>query len=128
MRIGIKGRREILVNEDNTALKLGSGSLKVFATPAMVSLIEKTCWESIDQYLDDNQTSVGTSLKITHESASPVGMKVWCESELIDIDGKKLSFSAEVFDEKGLIGRGTHERFVVDSGKFLERANKKLDK
>lgn len=128
MEVGIKDRKEILVDEDNTALKLGSGSMEVFATPAMVSLIEKTCWESIDEYLEDKQTSVGISLKITHESASPIGMKVWCKSELIDIDRNKLTFKAEVFDEKGLIGRGIHERFVVDSEKFLERANKKLDK
>lgn len=128
MKVGIKGRKEILVNEDNTALNLGSGSLKVFATPAMVSLIEKTCWESIDEYLDDDKTSVGTNLKITHESASPIGMKVWCESELINIDRKKLTFKTEVFDEKGLIGRGIHERFIVSSEKFIERTNKKLDK
>lgn len=128
MKVGIKGRKEILVNEDNTALNLGSGSLKVFATPAMVSLIEKTCWESIDEYLEDDKTSVGTNLKITHESASPIGMRVWCESELIDIDRKKLTFKTEVFDEKGLIGRGIHERFIVSSEKFIERTNKKLDK
>lgn len=128
MKVGIKGKKEILVNEDNTALNLGSGSLKVFATPAMVSLIEKTCWESIDEYLDDDKTSVGTNLKITHESASPIGMKVWCESELINIDRKKLTFKTEVFDEKGLIGRGIHERFIVSSKKFIERTNKKLDK
>jgi len=128
MKVGIKGKKEILVNEDNTALNLGSGSLKVFATPAMVSLIEKTCWESIDEYLDDDKTSVGTNLKITHESASPIGMKVWCESELINIDRKKLTFKTEVFDEKGLIGRGIHERFIVSSEKFIERTNKKLDK
>lgn len=126
MEVGIKGRQEVYVNEDNTALELGSGELEVFATPAVVSLIEKTAWKSIKKYLIEGQTTVGSNIRVTHLSASPIGIKVWCETELIDVDNRKLTFKAEVFDEKGLVARGVHERFIVDIDKFLSKAKSKL--
>lgn len=127
MEIGIKGKKSIIVSKENTALKLGSGTLEVFATPAMISLIEKTAWQSIEEFLEEGQSTVGTSLRITHESASPIGMKIICETELIDIEKRKLTFKVEVFDQKGFIGRGIHERFIIDSEKFMNKANSKLE-
>lgn len=123
---GIKGRREITVTEDKTAKALGSGELAVFATPAMIALIEETAWRSVADELQSGEGTVGTKLDVSHISATPVGKKVWCETELIETDKRKLIFKAEVFDEAGKVGEGTHERFIVDNEKFLNKANEKL--
>ena len=122
MDTGIKNKMEIVVTEDRTAKAMGSGELPVFATPAMIALVEETCWRSVADELESGQGTVGTMLDVRHVSATPVGMKVWCESELVGIDGRKLTFSVKVFDEAGLVGEGTHERFIIDNKRFLEKA------
>lgn len=125
LKEGIKGREERVVDESNSAKTLGSGTLDVFATPAMVALMEETAWKSVQSELEDGQGTVGISLDIKHVSATPLGMKVYCESELAQIDGKKLLFTVKAFDERGMIGEGTHERFIVDNRKFQTKTDKK---
>lgn len=120
---GIKGHQELVVSESNSAKTLGSGTLDVFSTAAMVALIEKTAWMSVSDYLDTGSTTVGTLLKIEHHAPSPFNIKVYCDSTLIKVEGRKLLFKCEVFDEVGKIGEGLHERFVVDENKFQTKAN-----
>lgn len=126
MEKGIKGKLEIVVTEDITAKSMGSGSIDVYGTPAMILLIEETAQQSVQPCLEEGQGTVGTGLNIKHMAATPVGMKVYCETELIEIDRRRLLFKAEVFDEVGKIGEGTHERFIVDSAKFQEKAYTKV--
>ena len=125
MEVGIKGRVEMTVAPEQSAKVVGSGLVDVFATPAMVALMEKTASSSVLPYLEDGQGTVGISLNITHDAATPIGMKVWCESELIKVEGRKLTFKVEAFDEKERIGGGTHERFIITTEKFQAKANAK---
>ena len=106
---------------------MGSGTLDVFATPAMAALMEKTAWQSIAPYLQEGQGSVGTRLDITHDAATPLGMTVTCKSELIQVDGRRLVFEVTASDDKEIIGRGTHERFIIDNDKFLTKTAAKLN-
>jgi predicted thioesterase len=122
---GIKGHIEQIVSEQLCADKIGSGLVKVFATPMMIALMEQTCNESVTPYLEAGQGTVGTHINVSHCAATPVGMKVWCDSELIDVDRRRLTFKVTAFDEKGLIGEGTHERFIIDTAKFQQKTNEK---
>lgn len=126
MNAGIKGKQELTVSEKDTAKVYGSGSLEVFGTPAIIALMEKTALTSIEPYLDEGEGSVGTALDVKHTAATPVGMKVVCESELIEVDRKRLTFRVTARDESGPIGEGTHERFVIQNEPFMEKANGKL--
>lgn len=125
LKTGIKGAQELQVTESSTALTLGSGTLQVFATPAMIALMEKTAWESVAPYLEEGEGTVGTQLNISHLSATPLQMKVRCESELTEVDGRRLVFKVAAYDEVGLIGEGTHERFIVKNEKFQAKADGK---
>ncbi len=125
LTVGIKGTQSVAVSNDNTAATMGSGTLAVFATPAMIALMEKTAYVSVQDALDEGCGSVGTLLNVKHLAATPVGMTVTCESELVEIDGRRLVFSVKAYDEKGLIGEGTHERFIVQNEKFLAKTNAK---
>ena len=127
LHTGIKGNRELTVTQELTAQAMGSGELPVFATPAVIALAEETAWRSVAPELEPGQGTVGTELHVEHISATPIGMKVRCETELTEIDRRKLSFSVVVYDEAGEAARGTHCRFIVDNEKFLKRAEKKLD-
>lgn len=123
LQVGIRGSGEAVVTEALTAKAMGSGELPVYATPAMVTLVEETAWKSVAPVLEPGQGTVGTKLDLAHLAATPLGRKVRCETELIEIDRRRLTFSAEVFDEAGKIGEGTHERFIVDSERFLAKAH-----
>ena len=123
---GIKGCRKVMVTEDNTALAVGSGTLPVFATPAMIALMEATASESVADALEPGSSTVGTKLDVAHTSATPVGMEVVCETELIEVDRRRLVFRVVARDSAGEIGSGTHERFIVDDAKFMDRASSKL--
>lgn len=125
LSIGIKGHLEQIVTEEVTADRIGSGLVKVFATPMMIALIEKTCNESVVPQLEAGQGTVGTLINVSHCAATPVGMKVWCDSELVEIDRRRLVFNVKAYDECGLIGEGVHERFVIDSQKFQRKAEEK---
>lgn len=122
---GIKAEKSLTVTDSNTAKTMGSGTLDVFATPAMVALIEQTAYTSIESELEPGWGSVGTSLNIQHLSATPVGMTVTATTELVEVDRRRLVFHAEVYDEKGLVGKGTHERFLVENEKFQAKADAK---
>jgi fluoroacetyl-CoA thioesterase len=126
VEIGIKGRQDEIVTEELTASHIGSGAVRVFATPMMISLMEKTCQRSVVPYLEEGQETVGTRVDIAHVSSTPIGMKVWCESELVDIDRRRLVFKVAAYDEKGLIGEGRHERFIIDIARFKEKTESKL--
>ena len=128
LTIGIKGREEVMVTEENTAKAMGSGTLDVFATPAMTALMEMTAWKSVAPFLEDGDGTVGTLLQIPHDAPPPLGMKVFCESELLEIDGRRLVFHVAAFDAKGKIGEGRHERFVINNERFAAKAEKKREK
>ena len=128
LQLGIKGKQELLVTDKDTAKAVGSGGLNVFATPAMIALAEKTALQSILEYLSEGESTVGTKLDISHIAATPVGMKVSCETELIEIDRRRLVFSVNVYDEVEKIGEGTHERFIVNDEKFMTKAELKGQK
>ena len=110
LETGIRGEQSVLVTAANTAKTMGSGTLEVFATPALVALAEKTCWMSVADALGEGNGSVGTKLELEHTAPTPVGMTVTCESELVAVEGRKLTFKVALHDEKGPVGGGTHER------------------
>lgn len=126
LEAGIKGEQKVEVVYENTATAVGSGVLEVFATPCMLALMEKTACDSVIPYLEDGWGTVGTEVNIKHVAATPIGMTVRCESELITVDGRRLVFTVKAYDEAGLIGEGTHERFMVNNEKFQSKANSKL--
>ena len=128
METGIKYTIEKTVTTEMTARIMGSGTLDVFATPSMIALIEETAWKSVASELEQGMASVGTNLKIDHLAPTPVGMKVRCDTELKEVDGRKLVFEVNVYDEKGFVGKGTHERFIINEEKFQTKANSKLNK
>lgn len=126
--VGVRGTKETVVTSENTAKALSSGGLCVYATPAMIALLECCATESIMPYLPEGRSSVGTLIDIKHLSATPVGCKVHCETELVEIDRRRLVFFCRAYDDDGLIGEGTQERFIVDDEKFMEKAAQKLNR
>lgn len=125
LEVGMIGRSETIVTENNTAQKLGSGLLPVFATPMMTLLMENAASEMCLPHLAEGEGTVGTHLDISHDSATPIGMKVWAEAKLVAIDGRALSFEVTAYDEKGPIGKGTHQRFIIKNERFMEKAEAK---
>ena len=125
--IGLKGRAETVVSDANTAQAACSGALPVFGTPFMCALMEEAAWKSIAPHLEPGQSTVGTRLNVSHDSATPVGMKVWAESEITQVDGKRLVLNVAAFDERGPIGQGVHERFIITDERFLAKTAKKLE-
>ena len=128
---GIIGKEELIVTEENTAKAVGSGGLEVFATPALIALAEKTAFQSVAEHLEEGQSTVGTHIDIKHIAATPVGMKVTCETELIEVDSenpRRLVFSVNIYDEVEKIAEGTHERFIIYSERFQNKANGKSEK
>lgn len=124
--IGMKGRVSTIVEREDTAYEVGSGSLLVYATPCMVALMEGAACEAIAEAMSEESTSVGTELNISHLSATPVGLEVYAEAEVIEVDGKAITFKVSAYDEKGKIGEGTHKRFIVSSQRFLDKTYGKL--
>lgn len=122
LQTGIRGAGEALVTEERTAKAMGSGELPVYATPALIALVEETAWKSVAGLLEPGQGTVGTRVDLAHVAATPLGKRVRCETELTELDRRRLVFSAVVFDEAGKIAEGTHERFIVDSERFLAKA------
>lgn len=125
IEIGLKGRAETAVTPENTAAAMGSGLVPVFATPAMVALMEQAAASSLTPFLEEGQGSVGVHLEITHQSATPVGLKVWAESRVTAVEGKQITFSVAAYDEVGLIGQGTHKRACITVERFLAKTEQK---
>lgn len=121
MEAGIKNEKSIVVTDEVTASKVGSGLLPVYATPSMIALMEGTCAESVQPYLAEGEGTVGVAVDIKHIAATPVGMTVRCESLLKEVNGKKLVFEMNVYDEKGLVGTGIHKRAIINNEAFMAR-------
>ncbi|MCR4859034.1 MAG: thioesterase family protein [Bacteroidales bacterium] len=125
LHIGIQGREETVVTPELLARNVGSGLVKVYATAMMIALIEKAAVYSVEPYLEPGQGTVGTHVDVSHCSATPLGMRVRAETELVEIDRRKLVFRVAAYDERGLIGEGRHERFIIDNAKFQTKADAK---
>lgn len=125
LKTGITGKKSLTVTEKLTAASMASGTLPVLATPVMVALMEEVSKNSVMPYLAEGQSTVGTSLNVRHVSATPVGMEVSCEATLAEIDGRRLVFEVKAYDAAGVIGEGTHERFIVDNERFMAKAEAK---
>ena len=123
--VGLTNEVKTDVTENNTAKTMGSGSLPVFATPAMTCLMEKAATELAEPLLEEGWTTVGISLNVAHTAATPVGMSVRAVAKVTKVEGRKLTYEVTAFDEAGEIGRGTHERFAVPKEKFLTKAEAK---
>jgi predicted thioesterase len=123
--VGLKGRAETVVTESNTAAAVGSGLVPVFATPFMIAIMENAAVNALLPHLAEDEGSVGTHLDVSHDAATPIGMKVWAEATIVEVDKKRLSYEVVAFDEAGPIGKGTHERFIINTEKFLAKTNAK---
>lgn len=128
LEVGMKHSVELVVDKSKTAAAAGSGGLEVFGTPYMIALMECTCKELAQKELDDSQGTVGISISTNHKAATPMGMKVTCEAELVEIDRSRLVFNVVCSDEMDVIGEGQHQRFIIDNEKFLAGVNAKIDK
>ena len=124
--VGMKAEVTTLVEREDTAKEVGSGSLLVYATPCMVALMEGAACEALGDALGEDKTTVGIELNIHHLSATPVGLEVRAEAEVTAVDGKIITFELRAFDEAGEIGKGTHKRAIVPVQKFLDKAYSKL--
>lgn len=118
---GLKNSVEVIVTDKETAKAYGSGSLNVYATPAMIALMENASTNCVEEKLPEGFTTVGIEINVKHIKATPVGMKVRAEAQLERIEGKRLFFKVEAYDEKGKIGEGTHVRYIVNSEQFMGR-------
>lgn len=127
MEIGSVSKAVTLVTKGSTAITVRSGSLPVFATPAMVALMEEAACACVAPFLADGETTVGTGLSICHTAATPIGMNVYAEARLTAADGRKLTFDVRAWDDAGEIGSGTHDRVIVTGERFLAKAQAKRD-
>jgi len=125
--VGMKGRAETMVTPENTAAAVGSGLVPVFATPAMIALMENAAVNAVQETLEEGQGTVGTLLNVSHDAATPVGMKVWAEAEVTAVEGRKLTYTVTAFDEAGPIGKGEHQRFIIQADRFLAKAQDKKE-
>ena len=121
MEIGLKYKSTTVVSAANTAATLGSGDMDVFATPAMVALMENAAMLAVRDHLPEGSATVGTQISTSHLKASPLGASITASAELVEVDGRRLTFAVKAWDEKGTIGEGTHTRFVVDRERFLSK-------
>jgi predicted thioesterase len=125
---GLKGYAEIVVGEEHTAPKIGSGRVRVLATPVMINLMEAAALDCAENMIPAGHQSLGIKLDVRHIAATPVGMRVRATAKLLKIDGRNLEFWVEARDEKDLIGDGAHHRIVVNVERFDKRVQAKLAK
>lgn len=118
---GMRGEATTVVSPENTAAAVGSGGVEVFATPAMIALMEKAALELVAADLQEGDVTVGTMIHVRHLAATPVGQRVRAMAELVEINGRRLLFAVEAYDEKRKIGEGQHERMIVNLERFLSR-------
>lgn len=126
LKPGVSGRSELIVGDEHTAPRIGSGLVRVLATPVMINLMEAAALDAAERLLPDGHQSLGIRLDVEHVAATPVGMKVQARAELVSIDGRRMIFRVEAHDEHERIGGGTHERVVVNVGRFDRRVGAKL--
>ena len=121
IEVGLKYESQTVVSTTNTANTLGSGDMEVFATPAMIALMENAAMMAVAPHLDEGTSTVGIEMATSHIKASPIGATITASAELISAEGRKLSFKVKAWDEQGVIGEGNHTRFVVDRERFLSK-------
>lgn len=121
LKPGLTGTAETVVRETNTALAMSSGSLYVFATPSMIALMEQAACNAVDPCFNDSESSVGTLVNITHDAATALGKKVTATATLVEVQGRKLVFEVTAADEDKQIGKGRHERFIINKEKFMAK-------
>lgn len=119
LQIGIEKELEIVVTPQDTAKAYGSGALDVFSTPAMVALMEKTALQLVSSLLPKGKDTVGTQINVKHIKATSIGKRIQSYAKLLEIEGDKLIFKVEAYDEDGLIGTGTHKRYIIDVEAFM---------
>jgi len=122
---GLRGEARIVVREEDTAQHVRSGNVAVLATPRMIALMEKASVKAVDHLLPSGQATVGSEIRVRHLAATPQGMEVTVHSELEEVEGRRLTFKVEAFDEREKIGEGTHIRFIIDLGRFREKVKAK---
>ncbi len=125
LKTGITYTAKQTVEQKDTAVQYGSGLVEVFATPAMIALMENAALKTVLPYLGDEHNTVGFEINVRHLKPTPVGMQVECTATLTEFDGKKLVFNVEAKDEEGIIGEGTHIRYIINSKRFMEKLNQK---
>jgi fluoroacetyl-CoA thioesterase len=126
LRTGLTGSAELVVGEEHTAPFVGSGRVRVLATPVMINLIEAAALDAVERLLPAGHQSLGTRLDVRHYAATPVGMRVRATAELVQVDGRTLDFRVEARDEKEAIGDGLHQRVVVNVARFDQRVQRKI--
>ena len=126
VRQGLTGSARIVVGEEHTAPRVGSGRVRVLATPVMINLMEAAALDAVEALLPAGHQSLGIKLDVSHHAATPVGMRIVATARLTGVEGRRLRFEVEARDEKETIGGGTHERVVVNVARFDERVQKKL--
>jgi fluoroacetyl-CoA thioesterase len=128
LKPGLQGRAELVVGEEHTAPSIGSGNVRVLATPVMINLFEAAALDAVERLLPPGHQSLGTVLNVRHIAATPVGMRVAARAEVLGVEGRTIRLRVEARDEKELIGDGTHERVVVNVAKFDLRVQRKTGK
>jgi len=121
LKLGVTGEATTVVVHENTAARVGAGGVEVFATPMMIALMEQAAWQSVANDLEPGYVTVGTLVNVRHLAATPPGQRVRATAELIEIDGRRLVFKVEAYDEKQKIGEGQHERFIVNLDRFMKK-------
>lgn len=122
LEIGLTGESTTTVVHENTAARVGAGGVEVFATPMMIALMENAAWRAVADHLDPGYVTVGTLVNVRHLAATPLGQQVRATARLVEIDGRRLVFQVEAFDEQRKIGEGQHERYIVNLERFLNRS------
>ncbi len=122
---GLRGEARVVVTEEDTAQHVRSGDVAVLATPRMIALMENASVKAVDHLLPPGQATVGSEIRVRHLAATPRGMEVTVRSELVEVEGRRLTFKAEAFDEREKIGEGTHIRFIIDLDRFREKVEAK---
>lgn len=126
LKPGLTGQASVIVGNEHTAPHVGSGKIRVLATPVMVNLMEAAALDAVERFLPEGHQTLGTHLDIQHIAATPVGLRVNARAELVSVEGRKLTFRVVAEDERELIGEGTHERIIVNVARFDERVKRKL--
>lgn len=125
LSVGIQGEAKLTVDESNTAIALGSGTVSVLATPALIALLENAAQNSVGSFLEAGTTTVGTMVNIKHLAATPIGLNVTATSRLTEMDGRRLVFEVEAKDDVEIVATGVHERFIIKVDSFMKRAANK---
>lgn len=125
LELGLQNEIKLYVTEENTASRLHSGALPVYATPAMIANMEACCAECVEPHMEKGCTTVGIRLDVSHDAATPIGEEITVRCKLVNIDRRKLTFEVTAFSRLEQIGHGTHERFIITADAFLSRLSEK---